>query len=209
MKICEDGISKNVECNDASNNDTCTTIACKSTDSHFASFVENAEKFFESDPVMKILTDGRAKFPTEYINETCEPKKSFMNYCNYCMCGSNGKHAICSTVDCHPGIFDKNGLLKLINDTFNNRISNDNRNDQPTCEPNSVFPYYCNICGCQKNGISRFCTQMLCPVGVFGRNGIVNPSQTYLRPTETLMKLHDYLIRNLPLRADDSWIDTP
>lgn len=100
----------------------------------------------------------------------CEPEKSFKFYCNTCQCGKDGVPISCTSLHCARGVWNRDG--SLVNQIKGVEVKW--QNDELAamqCEPHSSFSYYCNHCFCSESGKVSYCSDMMCPPGLYNRDG--------------------------------------
>ncbi|XP_023287794.1 uncharacterized protein LOC105694435, partial [Orussus abietinus] len=89
---------------------------------------------------------------TQRADVYCQPKSTFKNDCNICICNDRGTNAACTGMAClrqeDSGNLEENQSL--------------GRTEKITCEPNSTFNVKCNVCICSSDGKSAACTKKWC-----------------------------------------------
>ena len=123
-------------------------------------------KLYNEDGSLTIPNEFFSSDETRNVKQSCEPGKHFMDYCNQCVCGSDGQHAACTRIYCSPDIFNKDGSIKV------HDISK--RDVAQICEPGKRFKDHCNDCLCARDGTAAACTKMTCPPNVFNKDGSLN-----------------------------------
>ncbi|XP_014222418.1 pacifastin-like protease inhibitor cvp4 [Trichogramma pretiosum] len=101
--------------------------------------------------------------------QICEPKSTFKNYCNVCLCSDDGLTAECSKGLCYPPEkWNPDGTLAPVDDTeeFKKLIA-----PGQICIPRTRFNMFCNYCACNFFGTDYVCTRALCPEGMYTMNG--------------------------------------
>ncbi|XP_043286815.1 uncharacterized protein [Venturia canescens] len=154
--------------------------------------------FFAIVAVATAVEPGEKSEPAQ---QSCEPGKPFMNYCNRCICEQDGTPGPCTRMYCDRKLWNRNGTMKellsviLVDDEWEDRPdyekeenSGDARDDEEeerlddesrerlvqkrqVCVPGTTYRNYCNTCTCNEDGSSSKCTKMRCGNGEFERNG--------------------------------------
>ncbi|KAL7287764.1 hypothetical protein TKK_0018145 [Trichogramma kaykai] len=160
-QICEPMTTFKDYCNTCTCSDDGTTKACTKMFCH--------PDIWNSDGTLKVTPKVLRTAPVEEPKrQICEPGKPFREMCNHCACSDDGTMKACTKMMCDPAIWNEDGSLKIQTKSLNA--------PKQICEPRSTFKNYCNRCTCSDDGTMAVCTRMMCPPGIWNKDGsLVKP----------------------------------
>uniref|UniRef100_A0ABD2W0W0 Pacifastin domain-containing protein n=1 Tax=Trichogramma kaykai TaxID=54128 RepID=A0ABD2W0W0_9HYME len=163
----------------------CNMCSC-STDGSIAACTMMACPKIKDEPKIQPVDTLRKTAP----KQMCEPLKPYRDYCNECVCSSDGTLSICTKMFCDKNVWNKDGSMKI------DSSKKQQQQQQQVCTPKSRFQENCNSCLCSDDGLSKFCTMMDCDalkLPTRQQKQICSPRSTFVEECNTCVCSEDGL----------------